>query len=924
MHTSQEFDTTRMRAALEVSGIGIWDYDPLTHQIVTDLKCRELLGFTATEPVTYDNLFANVYDEDITNIKFLIDAARISGSGRLLQLNFRIKNGSALHWLTVKGSGYFNRQRKQVYFTGTIQDISSEMHAVNEYKNSESRFLSLIEQAPVATCLLTGKDLIVEIANDKILYNHWGRDRSVIGMPIREVLPELKNQPFFDILEKVYTTGEIYSSNEAMAVIHINGQAKTFYFDFTYKPVLDAEGKVYGVMNMSVDVTEKVMARQKIEQSQKQVLESFEQAPAGIALLETNDFIFTMANTFYGELVGRKPSELLNKRLLEALPEIKGQGFDDLLRDVVKTGKPFVASEIAVELLRNDKLETIYVDLVYQPRLGADGEINGILVIATDVTQQKLARKKLESSEAKLRSVIATAPAGMGLFVGRDLIIEMPNQTFIDIVGKGWDIVGKPLREAMPELLTEGQPFLQILDDVYTSGKMFQSPGSLVKIVQNGVMTYNYYNITYTPLLDENNEVFAILDIAIDVTDTIKAQQATQEAEAALRSAIELAELGTWSVKVPVPEITFSERMMNWFGLQPEDDMIKSSYNAISENDRERMSRLFNEALKPESGGLFEQEYTVINKITGRKRIIHSQGKTVFDDDGNPLEIRGTAQDITSHKEAHMALENEVRERTEQLHNANTELEEANLSLIHSNEELAQYAYVASHDLQEPLRKISLFSKMLKEQDAEKKHQHLIDKIIGSSKRMSMLIKDLLEFSRLLNTDVKFVSTNLSDIVNAVKDDFELLIAEKNAAVIVENLPKIDAVPLHMNQLFNNLISNALKFMKPEKQPKVILSSQKLDYAQAQEYISNALPFTNYYKICVTDNGIGIEERYLKQIFDVFKRLHGREEYYGSGIGLAICRRIAGNHNGVITVESEVGKGTTFAVILPEKQFVIK
>ena len=168
--------------------------------------------------------------------------------------------------------------------------------------------------------------------------------------------------------------------------------------------------------------------------------------------------------------------------------------------------------------------------------------------MAVDVTDRVVAMKELEESETKLRGIISSAPAGIGLFVGRDLIIENPNQTFIDIVGKGPGIVGMPLREAMPELVTEGQPFLKILDDVFTTGVMFQSVASQVKIVQNGVMTYNYYNISYTPVFNDKGEVYAVLDIAIDVTDQVKAQQKLEIAESSLREAIELAELGTWSL----------------------------------------------------------------------------------------------------------------------------------------------------------------------------------------------------------------------------------------------------------------------------------------------------------------------------------------------------------------------------------------
>ena len=285
--------------------------------------------------------------------------------------------------------------------------------------------------------------------------------------------------------------------------------------------------------------------------------------------------------------------------------------------------------------------------------------------------------------------------------------------------------------------------------------------------------------------------------------------------------------------------------------------------------------------------------------------------------------MRGTVQDITSQKEAQMSLENEVRERTEELRNANVELEEANHNLIHSNEELAQYAYVASHDLQEPLRKISLFSKMLKEQDKNGIHKETIDKIINSSKRMSLLIKDLLEFSRLLNNDAKFEKIDLNAVLENIKVDFELLIEEKKAKIKVDNLPVIDAVSLQMNQLFYNLINNALKFIPKGTNPEIKVTCKKINFDEVLTYIQNALPLTEYYKISISDNGIGIEEQYLKQIFDVFKRLHGREEYYGSGIGLAICRRITGNHNGVITVNSKVGEGTSFHIILPEKQFVL-
>jgi len=171
----------------------------------------------------------------------------------------------------------------------------------------------------------------------------------------------------------------------------------------------------------------------------------------------------------------------------------------------------------------------------------------------------------------------------------------------------------------------------------------------------------------------------------------------------------------------------------------------------------------------------------------------------------------------------------------------------------------------------------------------------------------------------LLNPDTRFVKTNLNAIVRDVKNDFELLIEEKEAAIIIGELPVIDAVPLQMNQLFYNLIGNALKFIAPGIKPEITVKCTQPERGEVLEHISHPAN-SAYYKFSVSDNGIGIDEQYQKQIFEVFKRLHARTEYSGSGIGLAICRRIAGNHNGIIYTESEIGKGTTFNILIPETQ----
>ncbi|RYZ33075.1 MAG: PAS domain S-box protein, partial [Sphingobacteriales bacterium] len=462
-----------------------------------------------------------------------------------------------------------------------------------------------------------------------------GREpEELIGKPMLEAIPEIRSQGFDILLRDVIKTGIPYIAKAVAVDIFRNNRLETIYVDLAYMPRKEQE-KITGVLVVATDITEQILSRKKIEESETRFRSLINEAPVGTCLYVGPDFRVEVANDIIMGYWG-KGKEVLGKPMLEVMPELKGQPFPDIIRKVYTSGKTYEEKAAKADLVVDGVLSTFYFDFTYKPLFNENHEVYAVLDMAVDVTQQVMARKELEASETKLRGIISSAPAGIGLFVGRDLIVENPNQTFIDIVGKGPDIVGKPLREVMPELLTEGQPFLQILDDVFTSGVMFQSPGSLVKIVQQGVMTYRYYNITYSPLFDTDGNVYAILDIAVDVTDQINAQKKLEQAEASLLEAIELAELGTWSLDVPTGEASFSNRLMDWFGLEP-SQAKRTAVPGIHQDDSERVYAEIAKALRPGSDGLLDTEYIVVNPRTGQHRIIHMQGKTVFDDQGNPL-----------------------------------------------------------------------------------------------------------------------------------------------------------------------------------------------------------------------------------------------------------------------------------------------
>lgn len=254
-----------------------------------------------------------------------------------------------------------------------------------------------------------------------------------------------------------------------------------------------------------------------------------------------------------------------------------------------------------------------------------------------------------------------------------------------------------------------------------------------------------------------------------------------------------------------------------------------------------------------------------------------------------------------------------------QLHDNNSQLAEINQALEASNHDLQQFASVASHDLQEPLRKIQIFSNLIKENGIELTplSRKYLEKIIVSSSRMKTLILDILTYSKLSANDHPFECVDLNELVEELLEDFELVIAEKGAIVDRGQLPCIDANRGQIRQVFQNIISNSLKFSKPRQAPVISVTSRQIGQRSFDSPESADGP---YCLITVADNGIGFHEKYLSNIFTLFERLNSKDKYEGTGIGLAIAKKIIEKHHGLITASSSEGAGTQFKIILPVKQ----
>jgi PAS domain S-box-containing protein len=375
-------------------------------------------------------------------------------------------------------------------------------------------------------------------------------------------------------------------------------------------------------------------------------------------------------------------------------------------------------------------------------------------------------------------------------------------------------------------------------------------------------------------------------------------QQALQSSEERYALAVVGANDGIWDWNLLNGDVYFSPRWQKILGYG-ETEFQQSLETWFRHQHPQDLSD-FKEAIESHLQGhspYLEHEHRMIRK-DGTECWVMCRGSAVRDSEGTPYRMAGSLTDISDRKAAAQRLARQTEE------------------LARSNQELEQFAYIASHDLQEPLRKIEAFGDRLKrkyDKTLDEQGHDYLARMQNAAGRMRTLIQDLLAFSRVTTQSRGFASLSLSTLLQEVLSDLEVRIQETGAQVTVGPMPTLEADALQMRQLFQNLIGNALKFQPPGVSPMISIRC-------SGENLSKSEQTQSFCCIAVSDNGIGFEEKYLDRIFKVFQRLHGRNEYEGTGIGLAVCAKIVERHGGQLTAQSAPGEGATFIVSLPLQQ----
>ncbi|GAA4749172.1 PAS domain-containing protein [Flavisolibacter ginsenosidimutans] len=695
------------------------------------------------------------------------------------------------------------------------------------------------------------------------------------------------------------------------------------YWRASNQPVFNDEGEIAYIIHTAEDITAQIKSAQReihMEGVEK-VFSLFMHAPIVVGIVNGTDYVLELANEAAFELWGKGPQEIIGKPILEGLPELAGQGIIELFDQVRSSGKPFIAQEVPVTSLANGRKELHYFNLVYQPYYDKNSEeVTGVFTISHDVTEQVTARKRMEESEEALRAAMEETERQKRLYETitsntPDLIyvfdlnyrFTYANEALLTMWGKTWDqAIGKGLPENGYEPWHTEMHHREI-DQVVTTKKPIRGEVHF----PHATLGKRLYDYIFVPVLDENGEVEAIAGTTRDITEIKQAEDAIRKSELQLRTMILQAPVAMCILLGPTYVINIAnEAMINLWGKPREQVMNKPVFEALPDAAGQGLEGVMQEVYR--TGDPFYANERPVELLRGGKWETVYQNfvyQAYRDGDGEIVGVITISVDVTEQVLARKKLEESEADLQLRVEERTLELENKNKELNRSNQNLEEFAHAASHDLKEPVRKIHFYTHQLKDQlsiHLQEEEIRSFHRIENATQRMNNLIDDLLLYSHVSQRPHELETIDLNQKMQNVLEDLELDIEEKKATIQVEKLPVVRGNRRQLQQLFQNLLSNALKYSKKNVPPQIIIAADQLTQNDKV-----------YHRIAIKDNGIGFEQQYAEKIFQMFARLHGKAEYSGTGVGLSIVKKVVENHNGFIEVESKVGLGSMFKVYLP-------
>lgn len=749
-----------------------------------------------------------------------------------------------------------------------IENLSRREKAYNRLVDN------VLSNAPAAVCILRGPEHTFEVANEN--YIELIGHRNIIGKTLKQALPEVESQGFIQLLDKVYSTGEPHIGNETPVKLKLGkGDFKIAHLNFVYQPTHNKKGEIDGIFVHAVDVSEQVAARKEVEDSEAKLKAVINTVPAIIWITDTDGQSVFLNKKWYS-YTGQDFEEAKGMGWLNATHPDDRKKAEFAFLDGHNQKKPYSISF----RLRNKEGGYRWVLDKASPKFDAEGNYEGMIGTVMDVHEERLKENLVREKEHRLQGIVKEATVATAIYTGREMNIELANDAMIKLWGKDQSVIGTPLHKALPEL--DGQPFLDLLRNVLETGEIYWGKEDKVDLMIDGEMQTGYYNFTYKPLRDENGDIYGILNMAIDVTESVTSKMLLKESEFHFRQMADLMPGMVSKTNAKGDDIYFNKNWLDFTGKGSEYLQEIGWEEYIHPEEKQTFVEAWENCLH--TGCDVEMQLRLKNKEG--KYIWHlTRCEAVKEDDGS------VKMWIAANTEIDKIKEEEKRKE--------------------------EFLKMVSHELKTPVTSIKgyvqLLLSLLKKQQEVVEGSKLplkpsLERINHQVTRLTRLISEILDLSRIRENqlELKTEEFNLNELLAETIQDINYTNTQHKIALESKVQCNVVADRDRIGQVIINFVMNAIKYSP---------GSQDIQVKVTQEDDERV-------RVGVRDFGIGIGEENHKKIFNRFYRVgvKSEETYSGFGIGLYLANEIIERHKGEIQLNSELGKGSEFSFILNATQ----
>ncbi|MDR6160337.1 PAS domain S-box-containing protein [Chryseobacterium sp. SLBN-27] len=600
----------------------------------------------------------------------------------------------------------------------------------------------------------------------------------------------------------------------------------------------------------------------------------FSQAPVAMCLLTGDNFSINSANPQMLELWGRDAS-VIGKSLFEILPEIIDQGFKEILENVYRTGETFNGNKWSVFLEKYGKYDEHFFTFIFAPVYNDNKKIIGISIVATEVTDQIFSERKLKESEYRFEHLIKKSDYPIAIYSTEDLYIEFANEKMLKTWGKNASVIGMKLEDALPEL--EGQPFLGLLKTIFKTGETYAAKEDKADLMVDGRLQTFYYNFSYKPLKNPNGEVYAILNMAVDVTDLVLARKEIQERETKFRDLADSMPQFVWTCDNN-GEITYMNK--SWYtytGSTESENQTSLVKKMMRPETIKKVDQAWEESIKTNTPFVMEYELEDPGQ-KGNYRWFLGRAVPNFSENGDVKQWTGTFTDIDEFKQLETQKDN--------------------------------FLGIASHELKTPLTSLKLYTQFIKtnlEKAGDPKNAEVARRMDYQIDLLTGLINELLDVTKIQKGQMQLNESvfDFDKLVDEVVEEQQMTSRHKLFVSKSGKVGEVFADRHRISQVMSNLISNAIKY-SPDAEEVHISTSVCGNQAQFN----------------VRDFGIGIPEDKQSKVFEQYYRISGSKDYTfsGLGLGLYISSEIIKRTGGEIFVSSAEGEGSDFCFRIPKNK----